>query len=190
MDPYKKGANFDLGEKRGFWRHKRHCVTPAVRPGAWAWPAAPAGRLRERAAFRRRLKRATRPAWAVQLQYDFLGQKLLSYLANHIAITLHKAESTLLKTPSILLLIPPLMLLLIPLLLLRERGLTLRADHQRIRQPLCWGGLAGSGSGLAGCGVAVAGWPGAGILARAGVVYPLYNCALFIACITGGPPAV
>jgi len=41
LDPYKKGANFDLGEKRGFWRHKRHCVTPAVRPGAWAWPAAP-----------------------------------------------------------------------------------------------------------------------------------------------------
>ena len=37
------------------------------------------------------------------------------------------------------------------------------------------GGLAGSGSGLAG--VAVAGWPGAGILARAGVVYRLYSCA-------------
>jgi len=32
-------------------------------------------------------------------------------------------------------------LLLIPLLILRERGLTLRADHQRIRQPLCWGGI-------------------------------------------------
>jgi len=75
---------------------------------------------------------------AVQLQYDFHSQKLLSHLANHIATTLHKAKSTALKTPSILLipplilllipllilLLPPLILLLIPLLLLRERGLT------------------------------------------------------------------
>ena len=40
------------------------------------------------------------------MQYDFHLEKILSCLANHIAITLHKAEYTLLKTPSILLLIP------------------------------------------------------------------------------------
>jgi len=114
------------------------------------------------------------PARAVQLQYDFHSQKLLSHLANHIAITLHKAESAVLKTPSILLL-PLLMLLLLPLilllitqLLLRERGLTLRADHQRIRQPLCWGGgririRAGRISG--------------GRLATSWRCYRLYNCA-------------
>jgi len=60
---------------------------------------------------------AARPAWAVQLQYDFHSQKLLSRLANHIAIMLRKAESAVLKTPSILL-IPPLIPLLIPLLML------------------------------------------------------------------------
>ena len=121
---------------------------------------------------------AARPAWAVQLQYDFHSQKLLSRLANHIAIMLRKAESAVLKTPSILLipplilllilllipllmlLLPPLILLLIPLLLLRERGLTPARFAWRIRQPLCWGGLAGSGSRLAG--LAVAGRPGAG----------------------------
>ena len=46
---------------------------------------------------------AARPAWAVQLQYDFHLEKILSYLENHTAITLHKAKSTALKTPSILL---------------------------------------------------------------------------------------
>jgi len=40
------------------------------------------------------------------MQYDFHLEKILSYLENHTAITLHKAKSTVLKTTSILLLIP------------------------------------------------------------------------------------
>ena len=56
------------------------------------------------------------------MQYDFHLEKILSCLANYIAITLHKAESTVLKTPSILLLMPLLIPLLILLLItLRER---------------------------------------------------------------------
>jgi len=117
-------------------------------------------------------------ARAAQLQYFFHLEKILSCLANHTAIMLCKAKSTVFKTPSILLipplilllilllipllmlLLPPLILLLIPLLLLRERGLTPARFAWRIRQPLCWGGLAGSGLAR----VAVAGGrrPGAG----------------------------
>jgi len=61
-------------------------------------------------------------------------------------------------------------LLLIPLLILRERGLTLRADHQRIRQPLCWGGIGRIRirAGLSGGGRLATSWRG---------------LALFIGCI-------
>jgi len=44
------------------------------------------------------------------------------------------------------------------------------------------GGLAGSGSGLAG--LAVAGWPGAGVPALAGPVIGLYNCGAALTLIT------